>query len=157
MRISFATHMPWSTPEKPAPTHFREQIENQLDVCNGHMAHPRHGRKKHTLRRMNGERLRFRKGMQLQLVQGPRFKAEQFAVVECRSVQVVRMKAVESRYGVNVCAEIGDRMLSTDQMWEMAGNDGFYHYAHFERWFLLDLLKNGPGAYELVHWGREQY
>jgi hypothetical protein len=160
MRISFATHMPWATEEQPAPTYFREQILNQV-TCGLHLPHPRHGLKKHTLRRMKGEKPRFRKGMELQLVEGPRYQAEQFATTKCTDVQVVRMRALwsssEIGSGFSVHAEIGDRVLSRSELLTLAANDGFYHYSHFERWFLLDLLQNGDGAYELIHWTRTRY
>jgi hypothetical protein len=157
MRISFATHTPWATEEQPCGTWFREQIENELDLCGGHTRHPRHGRKKHTLRRMKGNKCRFRKGMQLQLVEGPRYQAEQFAATVCKDVQVVRMRAIHGVWGYSVVAMIGDHHLAIDQMRMLAANDGFYDFSHFERWFLLDLLKNGDGAYELIHWTNMRY
>lgn len=154
--------LPWSTPLNAVPTRFMEQIVNSLQEEAGQkLSFPMYGTKRHTLRRAK-QKPRFREGMLLQFCTGPRYQQEVFADGYCTGVQLVHLNALHREfmaidgppcYSWQLVAQMGGRLLPLK---ELAANDGLALH-DFTRWFLLDVLQNGPGMYELVHWTNTRY
>lgn len=158
MIIKFKTHFPWQGADgQPEPTHFKEQIANCL--ADTPLPYPALGIKKHTLRRIKNGKNRFRPGMKLQMATGSRFKPEVFKETVCSSWLWLKLDLVPVPYGyelgVRVCRDGKlPELLNDMNHKKLALNDGFRDVASFNRWFLLDLLENGPGNFELVGWGK---
>lgn len=170
MNITFKTHFPWPGADgQPEPTHFADQIMNELVLRDGA---PRAERsyKLHTIRRVK-DKPRFREGMRLVLQTGSRFKPMPFVETECTGVQMLHMglywtnpgwlepNPCRAHYELQVAVEQDSHMrwLDEDDMTRLARNDGFSSLEQFMRWFLLDQLMNGPGYYQLVHWTEVRY
>lgn len=157
MIIKFKTHFPWNDEAgNPVPTDFVPKIGAALKPHGLRKVAP----KWHTIRRINNKRARFRPGMKLQMATGSRFRPEVFAEAECTNWQHLKMDLVPTQWGydlgVRACwpATI-PYLLNEQKMALLARNDGFRDLDTFHRWFLLDLLANGPGDFELVGWGGE--
>jgi hypothetical protein len=162
MNITFKTHFPWPGADgNPEPTHFPDQIINELVLRDGA---PRAERsyKLHTIRRVK-DKPRFREGMKLVLQTGSRFKPVPFVETACTGVQTLWMEARPNLGGVNLLIWVRDpepgpaRLLTAEQVSALAQNDGLLPY-HFVRWFTLDLLHNGlEGTYQVIHWTEVRY
>lgn len=169
MRLNFKTHFPWPGPgDLPTRTHFYKQIMNALSRHYGGDEdtdpYPGQGFKLHTIRRVKNEP-RFREGMTLQFCTGPRFKQKVFAEAPCTNVQLLRMDTAfvpGHGHGLTVDLHNGPdstfpwRPLSQGTIEQLARNDGLSG-RDFYRWFQADVLQNGPGTYELVHWTGRRY
>jgi hypothetical protein len=170
MNITFKTHFPWPGADgQPEPTHFAQQIINELVLRDGA---PRAERsyKLHTIRRVK-DKPRFREGMRLVLQHGSRFKPMPFVETECTGVQMLHMsllwndpswleqKAEAAHYSLQIRIDHPDDVcwLTEEDVERLARNDGFSSLEQFTRWFLLDVLANGPGTYQLVHWTEVRY
>lgn len=160
MIIKFKTHFPWNNEEtgEPEATDFVARIGAALKPQRTGLVAP----KWHTIRRMKNRKRRFREGMKLQMATGSRFKPEVFAEAECTRWQHLKMDLVPTTWGydlgVRVCQPATvPYLLNATNMRMLALNDGFRDLPSFHRWFLLDLLENGPGDFELVGWGNVEY
>jgi len=158
MLLKFKTHFPWNDEHgNPVPTHFVPQIANALQ---GIVGPP--GAKHHTLRRINGKP-RFREGMKLQMATGPRFKPDIFRETECTRWKHLKMDIVYTQVAgyqlrVRVCHPgVIPYKMPPDKLHWLAMWDGFPDLESFTRWFLADLLTNGPGDFELVGWTDVRY
>lgn len=159
MRLNFKTHFPWNGRDgKPEPTFFRDKILLALDQ------HPEPeatslfldpDKKLHTIRRINGKP-RYREGMKLTLCTGSRFKSEPFAETVCTGTQSVWMRPRVIIDGCRLDLSVDGRHLDSHRMSVLALNDGLDTQSFF-KWFLLDVITNGPGEYQLVHWGDVRY
>ena len=160
MILKFKTHFPWCDPGtgEPEPTHFVAKVGAALSEKPVPGVNP----KWHTIRRIKNKRCRFRPGMKLQMATGPRFQPDVFAETSCTAWQHLKLDLVPTKWGydlgVRVCypATI-PYLLGEEKMHQLAINDGFKDLDSFNRWFLLDLLADGPGDFELVGWGDKQY
>jgi len=174
MNINFKTHFPWPDADgEPEPTHFKEQVLNSVNARLGTpLLFQGRGVKLHTIRRIKNGKPRFREGMKLTFSMGPRFKPERFGEAVCTGVQQLRFEHAtwveELPVGsdqlipnhVLVISQLTDvtiTCLPPVQRYHLALNDGFPDLSTFERWFLLDVLQNGPGDYQLVHWTDLRY
>jgi hypothetical protein len=161
MNITFKTHFPWPGADgNPEPTHFPDQIINELVLRDGA---PRAERpyKLHTIRRVK-DKPRFREGMRLVLQTGSRFKPMPFVETECTGTQMLHMEApaVRDTLALNVRLILPatvPHLLGGGQLERLARNDGFSSLEQFTRWFMLDQLVNGPGYYQVVHWTEVRY
>lgn len=159
MILKFKTQFPWNNPEtgEPEPTDFLQK------VCASLTSTPTNFKPKwHTLRRINNKRCRFRPGMKLQMATGSRFKPDIFAEAECTTWQHLKLEADPYTYGYGLQVRAAypatiPYLLDELKMRQLALNDGFRDLASFNRWFLLDVLANGPGDFELVGWGNITY
>ena len=152
MNVNFKTHFPWPGADgKPEETGFLEKIVAGLTR--------RHGDtelapKLHTIRRVQ-TKPRFRAGMKLVLTTGGRFAPKPFCETECVSVQKVEMGL--SMLGAAACVDIAidGFPLLHDEHDQLARNDGMTTW-HFTKWFLLDVITNGPegDAYRVRGFGK---
>jgi hypothetical protein len=160
MNINFKTHFPWPGADgQPEPTRFADQIIQELVLRDGA---PRAERdyKLHTIRRVK-DKPRFREGMRLVLHTGSRFKPMPFVETECTGTQMLHMeleqKREECRLNVRLILPATIPQLFTGHLLErLARHDGL-SLENFVRWFTLDVLVNGPGYYQLVHWTEVRY
>lgn len=166
MRLTFKTHFPWPGPgDQPPRTRFYEQIMNALSRHYGGDEDtdpfPEQGFKLHTIRRVKNEP-RFRKDMTLQFCTGPRFKQKVFAEAPCTGVQLLRLDTQwVPGFGHSLTVDVSEgpgllRPLRKQDIQSLAMNDGLREL-DFYRWFQIDVLQNGPGKYELVHWTGRRY
>lgn len=170
MIISFKEYFPWAGADGlPERTGFREKIlacvldgrdgrDAGSEGCSIERAVP----KLHTIRRVpaNG-RPRYREGMRLQFATGPRFKKVVFAEAVCTGVQLIKMVLYPTPFlnQMELCCYHGeklDALLTGKAQRALHANDGLSDL-NFTKWFLLDLITNGPGVYQLVHWTDARY
>jgi len=165
MNLNFKTTFPWPGADGiyPAPTFFMDKILLSLDQHPGDDAArtlaPLIGPapKIHTIRRINGEKARFREGMKLSMSTGSRFKPERFAEAVCTGTQEVLMEMVRLReFGFELDVWVDGRYIHRLDRGTLATNDGLTE-EQFTKWFLLDQITHGPGLYELVHWTAFRY
>lgn len=171
MNINFKTHFPWPGADgKPEATFFREKIlagirpqmaqMTQMKAAHSKTADVTDGAlrpKLHTIRRINGKP-RYREGMKLTFSTGSRFKPERFGEAMCTGTQLLRMWIETTPFlnQLELCCFLGSTSLTGVQQRALIANDGLTPAA-FSKWFLLDLLTNGPGDYQVVHWTGLRY
>ena len=162
MNINFMSEYPWNgKADPPVPTGFAEKILNTLMSDQPHLR-PDALNKRHTIRRIKTNPPRFREGMKLVLQGGTRFKPIPFAETVCTGVQTLEMELARvhgTHYALNVhLLQPGSlpKLLTTNQLHDLAAHDGLT-LDTFMRWFSLDLLTNGPGLYQIVHWTDLRY
>lgn len=160
MNINFKTHFPWPGADgKPEPTYFVEKVVHGILTLEPRLP-PRpdwpYQPKLHTIRRITGKP-RFREGMQLMMTTGPRFRTVPFADTKCTGVQelFIRLELADPpqyhlRFFLN-----GER-LNKQALATLAANDGLTG-EQLWRWFALDVISNGPGKYQIVHWTDLKY
>lgn len=158
MNINFKTHFPWSGPDgKPEPTFFKEKIiASILDVDS--IIVP--GKKHHTIRRVPASgRPRYQEGMKLRMCTGSRYRPTLFADAVCTGTQAVELRLdrlAKLDYTLQVSVRIGGKGLPYGDADLFAANDGLSEQ-NFTKWFMLDVITNGPGSYHLVHWTGLRY
>lgn len=157
MNINFKTHFPWPGSDgKPGPTFFKDWIENSIAFPDMEDKLAKH----HTIRRIK-TKPRFREGMKLTFSTGSRFKPVRFGEAVCSGTQFLRMDCAHYAGGISLGVWIEEpgvlhRPMTLEQMHRLAMNDGL-SVENFLKWFLLDVITNGPGHYEIVHWTDLQY
>lgn len=163
MNISFKTHFPWNGRDgKPEPTFFPDKILLALD------RHPEPeitpllldpAKKYHTIRRIK-DKPRYKEGMKLTMCTGSRFKPVPFLETECTGTQEIIMEIQDWSAGghplsLAVFGQDGYRM-SIAAVEVLAANDGL-SARQFYKWFTMDCILNGPGRFQVVHWGNINY
>lgn len=154
MNLSFKSHFPWPGANgKPEPTYFDGRILSALNPKSESPAPPL--RKLHTIRRAAADgTCRYREGMDLHMVTGPRFKPERFVVAKCTGVQPIKMgliPVVNTNSSPGLCIMVfinGKRLFNPVQL---ANNDGL-DIDQFTKWFMLDIIQNGPFTGHIIHW-----
>lgn len=163
MILSFKEHFPWDDESgHAAPTDFQQSIRRGLgkrvtrNGTNGAM------RKVHTIRR--GER--YREGMRLQFATGPRFHNVVFDEAVCTGVEPIHMDIFRRRLlevggqasHVLQLGAVSDitRKKHLYDLGALACNDGL-SIDHFLRWFIADIIANGPLIGQIVHWTDLRY
>ncbi len=160
MNINFKAHFPWPGADgKPEPTRFAESILMGLGIASGHFVSP--VKKLHTIRRVKREP-RYREGMKLVLPGGTRYKPQPFVETECTGTQILEMHPTThgSAIGLSIWVREPGVLrppLHPDRMRNLALNDGFTSLEQFLKWFLADVITNGPGFYQVVHWTDVRY
>lgn len=154
MNITFKTHFPWNGPDgTPEPTHFANLIRVamgervRLDELGDRLI------KRHTIRRVpaNG-RPRYREGMHLAFATGSRFKPEVFTTGTCTATQLITMDLLITNGGSHIyLRHATGTAFNNQEVVRLAHNDGLT-MEQFTKWFTLDLITNGPGQFQIVHW-----
>lgn len=162
MNINFKTHFPWNGPDgNPEPTLFATQIKNEVNRDPDTRRGERYRYKLHTIRRINHGKPRFREGMKLTFSTGSRFKPERFGEAVCTGTQHLKMslqvKDNRMELFVAICHPATIPIyLKPSKFAALAQNDGLSS-ENFTKWFAQDLIANGPGDYQLVHWTDLRY
>ena len=161
--MKFLAHFPWTEAGEPVPTHFYESITKGLFQTNYGTALAAAGEsvgiKKHSIRRIKDGVPRYGAGMTLHMAILNMGKETDFAEVECTAVQHAKMYLQpmgDGYLGYSLCVDVNGRPLSTQQIKDLARNDGMKPM-DFARWFTIDLLLHGTSEYELVHWTYLRY
>jgi len=160
MNLSFKSHFLWPGRDgQPEPTRFGEQILNAI-TANPVAIYPDAGTKLHTIRRAAPDgTCRYRKGMPLHMVTGPRFKPERFAVAECTGVQPIKIGLMP---GTNTNGSPGYFLMvfiNNKRHFnpvQLAQNDGLT-LDQFTSWFMLDLIQHGNFRGHIIHWTDLRY
>ncbi len=167
MNINFKTRFPWNDAAgEPERTFFPDRIllalgqhpepESTKSVIGQPFA------KHHTIRRIpaNGKP-RYREGMDMVFATGSRFKPEVFARGKCTRVEYMRMELNRYSAGTSIGIWLQEPgvlypMMTLPRMQQLAENDGLT-MDQFTKWFTLDLITNGPGHFQIVHWSDIRY
>jgi len=161
MNLSFKSHFPWPGPDgKPELTYFEGRILAALAGTT--TASPSHT-KRHTIRRAAPDgTCRYREGMPLHMVTGPRFKPERFAIATCTGVQPIKMELLgmkEPNDGFFMLAYTNTGRLMENRelhIAQLAANDGLTRH-QFTKWFMLDIIQHGPFIGHIIHWTDLRY
>lgn len=117
------------------PTNFEEKINS--------------GEKIHTIRA--DEKNRWKEGMKIHHAHGVRTKYyDCFQEDICKGVQSIKIEC-PTEFMNDVKFYVDDRLLSKDEMIDLAHNDGFSCLAEFHLWFGEDFEG------KLIHWTDKRY
>lgn len=108
------------------------------------------GRKIHTIRQDKPDR--WKEGNIIHFATGVRTKYyDNFLTDRCRSVQTIEIKYGPSEYLNDVQIFVDGILMTTEQMQQIAYNDGFFCLADFQMWFNYDFKG------KIIHWTDFKY